>query len=392
MLTSLLGIALACQVVDCHVELDRTYLYLKQAVYLNAPVKNALERLPSKHWSSWVILATNDVPRAQVVVGLATYHGFPLRRDKDAAFGWYRIASKLNEPFGMYLLAEWHQKEHGGSRELAMQWYQRAAELNFAVPNTAYAKSLQREHAENLKKAVAWKAKFANWFDGDTVFKIGWHSLYTQPDKKKQEELFPFIEAQAEHMHPDCTALLGLYYQEGAGVKKNPKLAYKFFQKASMLNSKLGNRLQAKELLNDPNDRSNYAKPYLLLLGAVYSGDTEAYPLLAEACLKSTVKKDHFEAVMWLEKAKNTDPHAQYLWGLCYLEGRGVIKNEARAFKEFGKSANQQSAVAMERLGYCYENGLGTRKDLAEAIKQYEQAAKLGNEDAIAALKRLSSK
>lgn len=46
----------------------------------------------------------------------------------------------------------------------------------------------------------------------------------------------------------------------------------------------------------------------------------------------------------------------------------------------------------MERMGYCYENGLGTRKDLAEAIKQYEQAAKLGNEDAIAALKRLSSK
>jgi TPR repeat protein len=212
------------------------------------------------------------------------------------------------------------------------------------------------------------------------------------PTRRSRKNCFPYIEAQAEHMHPDCTALLGLYYQEGAGVKKNPKLAYKFFQKASMLNSKLGNRLQAKELLNDPNDRSNYAKPYLLLLGAVYSGDTEAYPLLAEACLKSTVKKDHFEAVMWLEKAKNTDPHAQYLWGLCYLEGRGVIKNEARAFKEFGKSANQQSAVAMERLGYCYENGLGTKKDLAEAIKQYEQAAKLGNEDAIAALKRLSSK
>ncbi len=426
MLTSLLGIALACQVVDCHVELDRTYQYLKQAVYLNVHARNVLVRIPPKHWASWVILATNDVPRAQVVVGLATYHGFPLRRDRDAAFGWYRIASKLNEPFGMYLLAEWHDKEHGGSRELAMQWYKRSAELKFATAQTQYGKMLEARGNTDLEfiryyemaaelgdvqgmsrlaecyhqgigkpadpsKVGLWLERAAKLGDADLVFRAGWHYLYTQPDKKKQEEMFVLIKKQAEHNESNCIALMGLYYQEGAGVAKDEWLAVKYFEEASRKQSVIGKRLLAKVLLKDESDNAKMRKALMLLSECTMMGDKESYILFADWCLKRNERRYYVQVVSCLRKASLSDRRAKYLLGMCYLDGKGVEKDEKLAVSHL-RFAKDQVPEAMERLGYCYQNGIGTKKDLAEAIKLYEQAAKLGNEDAKAALKRLSSR
>jgi localization factor PodJL len=77
------------------------------------------------------------------------------------------------------------------------------------------------------------------------------------------------------------------------------------------------------------------------------------------------------------------DAKAQYLLSLRYSDGRGVVKDDARAASLVTKSAQQGLAVAQYRLGSLYERGVGVDKNLGSAKEWYEKAAKLGNRKAM---------
>ena len=67
-----------------------------------------------------------------------------------------------------------------------------------------------------------------------------------------------------------------------------------------------------------------------------------------------------------------------YKLGLMYLNGEGVIKDEAKALVFIRKSAEQGNAEAQNSLGVRYANGQGVPKDEAEAVKWYRLAAEQG--------------
>ena len=62
-----------------------------------------------------------------------------------------------------------------------------------------------------------------------------------------------------------------------------------------------------------------------------------------------------------------------------YLDGRGVKKDHAKAFRSFSKAAEQGSVEGQFYLGYMYFLGIGQTRDHKTAAKYFQLASQSGN-------------
>jgi len=84
------------------------------------------------------------------------------------------------------------------------------------------------------------------------------------------------------------------------------------------------------------------------------------------------LEKNYKEAVVWWSQAAEAGhPRAKNGLGLLYHDGKGVAKDETRAFTLFRESAEAGFAYAMYNLALAYRNGAGTAVDDIEARKWF---------------------
>jgi len=81
------------------------------------------------------------------------------------------------------------------------------------------------------------------------------------------------------------------------------------------------------------------------------------------------------------QKAEAGDASSQYDLARLYLYGKGVDRDDKRAFELFLRSAEQGNAGAQASLGACYRKGLGVPKDNVKSFMWYEKSAGQGNAD-----------
>ena len=93
---------------------------------------------------------------------------------------------------------------------------------------------------------------------------------------------------------------------------------------------------------------------------------------------------------MLTRAAQGNSAEAQFQLGLMMAQGAGGPKDDSGARGMFERAAAQNHAGALEQMGEFAETGRGGAKDSDAAKTYYERSAALGNEDARAALKRLS--
>jgi len=79
-----------------------------------------------------------------------------------------------------------------------------------------------------------------------------------------------------------------------------------------------------------------------------------------------------------LKKLANEDAAAQTALGIMYLQGKGVDRSDAEAFKLFQKAAESGHIEANFYLGQCYQEGLGVVISAEKAIKCHLKNAKKG--------------
>jgi len=104
------------------------------------------------------------------------------------------------------------------------------------------------------------------------------------------------------------------------------------------------------------------------------------------------VAKDEAKAVEWYEKAaEKGDSGAMNNLGNCYRNGYGVDKDEAKAFEWYDKATEKGHSMAMSNAGACYKNGWGVAKDVAKAREWFTKAVALGNANAATWLASLSA-
>jgi len=83
-----------------------------------------------------------------------------------------------------------------------------------------------------------------------------------------------------------------------------------------------------------------------------------------------------------LRLSEGGDPNAQWLLGVCFIVGRGVEKDQAKAVELFRKSAEQGNADAQRDLAWRYMSGEGVQKDQVKAVEWFRKSAEQGHADA----------
>jgi TPR repeat protein len=150
---------------------------------------------------------------------------------------------------------------------------------------------------------------------------------------------------------------LGLRYENGTGVAKDPVQAIHWVRKAA----------------EQGYDEAQY------VLGCWNNGE-------------DGFAKDPVEAAKWWEKAAaQGHADAQHCLALSYSIGQGVAKNPAEAAKWWRKAAEQNHVDAEFFLGLSYAEGLGVPKTPAQAVYWLRQAAAQGNGNAVSELKKLGA-
>jgi thiol-disulfide isomerase/thioredoxin len=95
---------------------------------------------------------------------------------------------------------------------------------------------------------------------------------------------------------------------------------------------------------------------------------------------------------VWKKTAENGVPEGQYLFGVCYLAGRGMPKDPVVGTDWIRKAAEQGLAEAQYSLAHCYYGSGGVPMHTDEAIKWFRKASEQGHEKAAEILQSLEER
>lgn len=204
------------------------------------------------------------------------------------------------------------------------------------------------------------------------LFDLG-NSAYNDQEYESAVYYYRFAAGRS---HMEAQVKLARCYELGIGVSKDLEEAVYYYKLAA-------------------GQGSAYASGYLAMLYYYGKG----------------VKKDYKEAVFYCVLAvSQNDAFAQDLMGAFYFNGDALEKDLEKSFYYYNLAAKQNYAGSQYMLGWFYENGIASiqkyavsqdalrwfnsnymfvDKDLQKAISYYRLAAKQGDSNAVAALKRL---
>ncbi len=77
----------------------------------------------------------------------------------------------------------------------------------------------------------------------------------------------------------------------------------------------------------------------------------------------------------FLEAAELGSPRSQNIVAAYYHEGRGVDKDDEKAFQWYKKSAKQNYIYGLANMGWAFYHGVGVSQDYKEAIVWYQKSA-----------------
>lgn len=151
---------------------------------------------------------------------------------------------------------------------------------------------------------------------------------------------FRITETLAEKGDAKAQYALGIFYQQGKGVRQDYAEAANWYRKAA-------EQGDAKAQRN---------------LGFLYEKGLGVGP-------------DSGEGASWYRKAADQgDDVALYNLGGMYFGGRGVPQDSAEAAKWYREAADQGNALAPYNLGVMYVNGEGVPRDLVQSYMWFSIA------------------
>lgn len=268
---------------------------------------------------------------AKVQIG-ANYHvGQGVEKDYAKAMEWYQQAAKENSAWAIRNIGLLYHNGLGVEKSYikAREYYQQACEIdkNFGCSNN---EALEKDPFAQYGMAYAY---------------------YKGVDGVKQDyrRAFEWFEKAANQNIGEAQNYLGVMYQYGLGVDKNPGKAVEWFRKAADQGNQYGQR--------------NLADMY-------YNGEGVA-------------KDFYIAAELYQKSADQGHSWSQYMLGMMYDNGKGLLQDTKKALEYYEKAANQGEEYAWNNLGVYYryrDLGFDTFP-LAYAF--YNISASKGNEKAI---------
>lgn len=197
---------------------------------------------------------------------------------------------------------------------------------------------------------------------------------------KDYEAALVILKPLAESGDSQAQVTLGIMYDFGHGVSKDPTEAIKWYIKAAEQGIPVVQHDVGVKYFEGQGVDQDYLKAAYWWEQSANSGLADSQFNLGLLYYRGIgLEIDYQKASsLFTSAAEQEHPHAQYSLAVMYAFGQGFDKDYQQALQWFRKSAAHHVAQAQFNLGVFYENGYGLEKDLATAKKWYQLASKGG--------------
>jgi TPR repeat protein len=178
-------------------------------------------------------------------------------------------------------------------------------------------------------------------------------------------------------------AALGMMSLEGRGVERDPRAAREWLEKAAAKREPMAAYNLALVMLSEGSEESIARAGRLLVIA------TEAEIGAAQHALgvmhsrgQGGIAHDKAEAArMYRRAAHNGSTAGEVEYAIVLFNGDGVAKNEALAARHFLHAAARGNAIAQNRLARLYAVGRGVPRNLVESLAWHTMAKDQGLTD-----------
>jgi TPR repeat protein len=206
-------------------------------------------------------------------------------------------------------------------------------------------------------------------------------AAYQAKDYKKA---LVILKPMAEEGNSEAQVILGIMYDSGQGVDKDPEQAMKWYIRAAKQGIPVVQHDVGVKYFQGMGITQSYEKAAYWWGQSANAGLADSQFNLGLMYYRGLGLNTDYEkaADLFRKAAEQNHSHAQYSLAVMNAFGQGIEKDYAEALKWFRKSADQGVAQAQYNLGVFYENGYGLEKNMVSAKEWYTKAANQGLEEA----------
>ena len=208
------------------------------------------------------------------------------------------------------------------------------------------------------------------------------------------ERALEILKPLAKEGNSQAQITLGLMYDYGHGVEKDPAESIKWYRMAAEQGVPLVQHDIGVKYFQGQGVEQNYLEATKWWEMSASAGIPDSQFNLGLMHYRGIgIPKNYVKAAKLFEDAaEQGHGNAQYSLAVMYAFGQSKEKNYATALEWFRKSAEQNIAQAQFNLGVFHENGYGVPKDANKAKEWYQLAADQGLEEAKEKLRTLPTR
>jgi uncharacterized protein len=293
-------------------------------------------------------------------------------------------AADAGLPAALYLLGVISEPGLGVTRDerAAAEFYRRAAEKDHRSGQARWGKALMQGIGvdANRSEGESWLLRAALAGDPEAAAALG--DLHATGGNRaaNHAEAASWFRRAAEAGHKGAARSLGLLYFTGAGVPHDPEQGMQWFR----ISTSAGDGPACAEfgnlLLTGMGEEDDRVRLYKGFEQAATSGDPVAAYNCAVCLARGVgVARDAREAALWLRKAADRVPNAQFWYGRVLVEGGGVDRDIAEGRRWIARAAEVGVVDAQVALGEMMLTGDGGTWDPPGALALFEKAAANGH-------------
>jgi TPR repeat protein len=221
---------------------------------------------------------------------------------------------------------------------------------------------------------------------GDAAAQVRLGMAYEKGDgvAKDPVEAVRWYRMAADQGDGDAQVLVSRAYHQGNGVAKDPVEAVRWIRKAALQGNEVAQDLLGLAYADGEGVGQDLVEAVRWYRKAADQGFGDAQTRIGAAYMTGEgVAKDPVEALRWYRMAaEQGDAESQLTLGVAYKRGYGVPKDLVVASSWLRKAADQGNANAQYVLGTMYEDGEGVAKDAVESVRWYRKSADQGVSEA----------
>lgn len=315
--------------------------------------------------------------------------------DYDSAMKWAEIGAEGGEAQSHYILANLH-KDHLCASSLGVEkaifHFEAASELGHAGSSYWLAEYYQGKHSgsKDKDKASHYLSQAVKQGHPAAQYDMAMYGFEHFGQEGFQSSLKLLMSA-AEKNHPEACWLLGTYYLNGEGVKKDYSKALHYFKIAGDQNIPMAQLDMAMMIIRGQGTEAN-AEIGMNLLESL-AADEQTFDIVrrkAKYHLARIYRMGHSVEVnldraisLFAESAEMGEPDAMYEIAVHYARGDGLNQDYDMCKYWLEKAVENGCEKACHLLGIMHENGIGMEADPASALIFYKGAADANQADAL---------